>query len=115
MRIGTKILLLMLLITAGLSAAVSWIVTLNVTAYETERANDQISLAIHNYERHLSERHAQIIRIVRALLEAPTQRSLLQAAEDSTDTASREQLKQEIFGRDVQTELSNQDGTPAFH
>jgi serine phosphatase RsbU (regulator of sigma subunit) len=115
MRIGTKILLLMLLITAGLSAAVSWIVTLNVTAYETERANDQISLAIHHYDRHLNERHAQIIRIVQALLEAPAQRSLLQAAEDSADPASREQLKQEVFGRNVQTELSSTDGGPAFH
>ena len=115
MRIGTKILLLMLLITVGACATVSWIVTLNVTSYETERANDQILLAIGNYIRHLNERHAQIIRIVQALLEAPAQRSLLQAADDSTDTASREQLRQEVFGRDVQTELASQDGEPQFH
>ena len=46
MRIGTRILLLMLLITIGSSVIVSWIVTLNITSYETERANDQISLAV---------------------------------------------------------------------
>ena len=42
MRIGTKILLLMLLITIGSSAIVSWIVTRNVTNYETDRANDEM-------------------------------------------------------------------------
>jgi serine phosphatase RsbU (regulator of sigma subunit) len=115
LRIGTKILLLMLLITIGACAIVSWIVTLNVTRYETERANDQILLAIGNYVRHLSERHTQIIHIVQALLEAPAQRSLLQAADDSTDSSSREQLRQEVFGRDVQTELQSLDGEPQFH
>lgn len=115
MRIGTKILLLMLLITIGSSAIVSWIVTLNVTSYETERANNQITAAINSYLRRLNERHEQIIRIVQALLEAPEQRSLLQAADDSNDTASREQLRQEVFGRNVQTELQTRDGVPAFH
>ena len=55
MRIGTKILLLMLLITIGSSAIVSWIVTWNVTTYETARANDQISMAIARYARHLDK------------------------------------------------------------
>lgn len=115
MRIGTKILLLMLLITIGSSAIVSWIVTLNVTAYETNRANDQISLAIARYVRHLDDQHRQISRIVRALLEAPAQRSLLQAAGDQADASAREQLKQEVLGRDVQTELQSSEGAPAFH
>src|SRR5947207_15736082 len=86
MRIGTKILLLMLLITIGSSAIVAWIVTFNVTSYETARANDQISLAIVRYGRHLEQQHAQTSRIVQALLEAPAQRSLLQAlASDPPD------------------------------
>jgi serine phosphatase RsbU (regulator of sigma subunit) len=116
MRLGTKILLLMLLITIGSSAIVSWIVTWNVTSYETARANDQISLAIARYARHLDDQQLQITRIVRAMLEAPAQRSLLQAvAADATDTSAREQLKQEVLGRDVQTELQSREGSPAFH
>src|SRR3954469_14056526 len=115
MRLGTKILLLMLLITLGSSAAVSWIVTLNVTAYETRRANDEISLAIKHYIAHLDDRHHQIDKVVRALLEAPVQRSQLQAADDPADTASREQLKQEVFGRNVQIELTSREGSPGFH
>src|SRR5438132_232272 len=105
MRIGTKILLLMLLITIGTSAVVSWTVTLSVTSYETDRANDQIALAINRYVRHLNEQHLLVSRIVRALLEAPAQRSLLQAAGEGSDLAAKEQLKQEVLGHDVQTEL----------
>ncbi|HEX4797387.1 MAG TPA: PP2C family protein-serine/threonine phosphatase [Humisphaera sp.] len=114
MRISTKILLLMLLITLGLSASVSSIVTLNVTHYETDRADAQISAAIQSYRSRLNERHDQITRIVQALLEAPAQRSLLQAADDA-DPPSLEQLKQEVFGRNIQTELQSRDGNPAFH
>ena len=115
MRIGTKILLLMLLITIGTSAVVSWTVTLSITSYETDRANGQISLAIAGYKRHLDEQYQQVSRIVRAMLEAPAQRSLLQAASEGSDSASREQLKQEVLGRDVQTELKSAEGSPAFH
>jgi serine phosphatase RsbU (regulator of sigma subunit) len=115
MRIGTKILLLMLLITIGTSAVVSWTVTLSVTDYETDRANDQISLAIARYQGHLDEQYQLVSRIVRALLEAPAQRSLLQAASDGSDPAAIEQLKLEVLGRDVQTELKSADGAPAFH
>ncbi len=115
MRIGTKILLLMLLITIGSSAILSWIVTLNVTAHETERADAQISHAIARYLRHLDDQHQQVSRIVRALLEAPAQRSLLQAAGDSVNLGAREQLRQEVLGRDVQSELQSREGSPAFH
>src|SRR5580765_5377378 len=101
MRISTKILLLMLLITLGLAATVSLIVTLTVTHYETDRADVPISAAIQSYRSRLAERHDQIIRIVQALLEAPAQRSLLQAADESSDADSREQLKQEVFGRNI--------------
>ncbi len=115
MRIGTKILLLMLLITIGSLAIVSSIVTINVTRYETVRANDQISLALARYSHHLENQHQQISRIVCAMLEAPAQRSLLQAASDPADSATREQLKQEVLGRDVQSELQLREGSPSFH
>jgi serine phosphatase RsbU (regulator of sigma subunit) len=48
------------------------------------------------------------------LLEGSVQRSLIQAADDSADPASRAQLKEEVLGREVQTELKSRDGGPAF-
>lgn len=115
MRLGTKILLMMLIITVGSSAVVSWLVTMNVTRFETARADDEISQATVHYVKHLDERYQQISHVVRAMLEAPEQRSLLQAAEDPADKAAREQLRQEVLGRDVQTELSSRESSPAFH
>lgn len=115
MRVGTKILLMMLIITVGSSAVVSWLVTMNVNRFETARAQDEISRATVHYVNHLDDRYQQISHVVRAMLEAPEQRSLLQAAEDSSDKAAREQLKQEVLGCDVQSELSSRDGSPAFH
>ena len=114
MRLGTKILLLMLAITIGTAAAVAWIVTLSVTSYETQRADREISVAIARYVRHLEDRQQQISRVVRALLEAPEQRSLIQAADDPAAESARQQLKQEVLGRDVQTELASREGAPAF-
>lgn len=115
MRIGTKILLLMLLITAGSSAVISWIVTLEVTRYETDRVNGQISQATDRYGRQLDSRAQQIGRIVRAMLEEPTLRSLLQAADDPSGEATRNNLKQIVFGRDVQSVLEGPESSPAFH
>src|SRR5688500_8179066 len=115
MKLGTKILLAMLIITVGTSAMLSWIVTLNVTRYETRRADERISMAINRYVAQLEGRHLQIVKIVRALLEAPATRSQLQAADESGDPSAREQLKQEILGRTVQTELESPEGAPAFH
>jgi len=115
MRLGTKILLMMLLITVGTSATLAWIVTLNVTRYETRRADERITAAIERYVSQLEDRHRQVDRIVRALLEAPATRSQLQAADESQDPAAREQLRQEILGRTVQTELDSPEGAPAFH
>src|SRR5881227_2341327 len=122
MRIGTKILLLMLLITIGSAATVSWIVTRTVTRYETDRANDEISLAISRYIRHLDEHYQQVNRVVQVMLGDPTMRSLLAATDDSGDAsaaesvrAAKSQLKEEVFGRDVQAELTTVAGPPAFH
>jgi serine phosphatase RsbU (regulator of sigma subunit) len=114
-RLGTKILLLTLLITIGTSATLAWIVTLNVTRYETRRADENISQTIGQYVSGLEERHRQIEKVVRALLEAPAARSQLQAADEAADPSALEQLKQEVFGRTVQTELDSPAGSPAFH
>ena len=115
MRIGLKILLLMLLITVGSLAVVSWIITLTVTNYETTRADDQITLAIGRYGRELDEHCRQINHLVQAMLGDPTLRSLLEAADDAGDASAREQLKEEVFGHDVQRELASVDEAPVFH
>src|SRR5918912_1528394 len=101
----------MLLITVGTSAVLAWLVTLNVTPYENRRADERISQAIARYVSSLEERHRQIQKVVRALLEAPAARSQLQAADESQDPTALEQLKQEVLGRTVQTELDSPQGT----
>lgn len=117
MRIGTKILLLMLLITIGSSAIVSWIVELSVTRYETSRANDQISLAIRRYLQELGDHYQQINHVVQVMLGDPALRSLLAATDEPGDAANaaRAQLSQEVFGHDVQLEVQAIDGKPVFH
>jgi serine phosphatase RsbU (regulator of sigma subunit) len=115
MRLGTKILVLMLLITIGTAATLAWLVTLNVTRYETRRADERIAQAIGRYVSQLEDHHRQVQKVVHALLEAPDARSQLQAADESHDPSALEQLKQEVLGRTVQTELDGPQGTPAFH
>ncbi|HSV16110.1 MAG TPA: PP2C family protein-serine/threonine phosphatase, partial [Tepidisphaeraceae bacterium] len=90
--------------------------------YETDRANDEISLAINRYLRHLDEHYQQVNRVVQVMLGDPTMRSLLAATDDSGDASAAEQLraaktqlKEEVFGRDVQAELTTVAGPPAFH
>jgi serine phosphatase RsbU (regulator of sigma subunit) len=114
MRLGTRILLWMLLITIGTSAVLAWIVTMNVTRYETRRADQRVSEAIARYVVHVEERHHQVRNVVVAMLEAPALRSQLQAADEAADASAREQLKEEILGRNVQTVLSEEE-KPAFH
>src|SRR5579872_4361078 len=102
MSLGTKILLLMLAITVGCSAVVSWIVTLNVTGYERDRNDQLISFAITRYQRELESHNQQISRIVQTVVGDPENRSYLQGAEE--DDAKRLHLKEEIFGREVRNE-----------
>ncbi len=115
MRLGTKILLLMLTITIGSSAMVTWIVTRRVTQYESDNANELISLTINRYLRQLDANYQQFSHVVRAMLGDPEPRSLLQAADDPAGAAARAQLGEEVLGRDVQTELASQGAAPAFH
>ena len=69
MRLGTKILL-MLADHDRHVATLAWIVTLNVTTYETRR-DERISLAIERYLAQLEDHHRQVEKIVRRILEAP--------------------------------------------
>ncbi len=115
MRFGTKILLLSLLIAVGTSATLAWVVTFNLTRYETRRCEERTSQAIDAYMAHLEEVHRHTDKIVRELLESQDVRSLLPQPDESFDAATREQFKQEIFGHTVQQELSDEKTVPAFH
>ena len=115
MRLGTKILLLMLLITVGSSAIVTWLVTMRVTKYETQRANDQISVAIERYLKQLDEHYRLVKLAVQDILEEQEPRSFLQAADDPAGTAARAQLREEIIGSSVEAELEGLGDHPAFH
>ncbi len=114
MRLGTKILLMMLLITIGSSAAVSWLVTLAVTRYETDRVNDQISLAIARYLRDLDRRSSEINGVVQTTMEDPQLKSFLGNI-DLGDATARSQLKEEIFPHTVGGELKSLGVNAAFH
>ena len=103
MRLGTKILLLMLLITIGTSAVLAWLVTFNVTRYETRRANEKISQAIGHTCRIWKIGIGRSIGSRARCWKHPPLRSQLQAADESNDPAAREQLKQEILGRTAKT------------
>jgi len=114
MRIGTKILLLMLLITTGSSAVISWIVTLQVTRYETDRVNKQISQAIERYLRRVQGLAQNSTTIVSVMLGDSTPRSFLQSADDPSDETARNNLKFKFAG-DVQGELEKSGFSPSFH
>ncbi len=114
MRIGTKILLLMLLITAGSSAVISWIVTLQVTRYETDRVNGQIAQAIDGYLRQVEGLAQKCTTIAGLMLQEPTPRSFLQLADDPSGDVARTTLRG-VLGNDVQGELEKSGTSAAFH
>src|SRR5256885_16464910 len=98
MRLGTRILLLMLLITIGTSATLAWVVSLNFTRYETRRADEEIGRAIGSYLSRLEDRQRQGHKIVRALLEGPAARSPLQAAGGAGETRRAGRARTGNFG-----------------
>jgi serine phosphatase RsbU (regulator of sigma subunit) len=105
---------MMLAITIGCSAIVSWIVTLSVSSYETRRADEQISQAIVHYLHHLDERDRHLRLIVQVLLESQTPRSLLHEASANHDVGSKTDFTDEFLRREVPTELEGPFGQPAF-
>ena len=117
MRFATKILLLTLAITIGLSALIVWVVSESITRAETERARATIRRAIDEYDRRREERAAYTSTYVHLLLEDPQNRAYLQeldAAGDAAPATAVTQLRDEIFGRVLQQELSR-DAAPALH
>src|SRR5688500_14479389 len=102
MRFATKILLLTLAMTLGLSGLIVWVVTDSITRAETTRARATIDRAIDEYERRLTDRAAATTKTVHYLLEDPHNRAYLQELDasgaDVPETAVT-QLRDEVFGR----------------
>ncbi|HEV8377597.1 MAG TPA: adenylate/guanylate cyclase domain-containing protein [Tepidisphaeraceae bacterium] len=118
MRLGTKILLLTLAATVGLSGTVIWLVTRDVTARETDRARHTIKWAVSGYFASVDEWHQRDARLVHLLMEEPVARSQLSSLEEDDAEVRRfaqAQLAQELFGRGVQIELTHAGISPSFH
>ena len=120
MRLGTKVLLLTLAVTLGLSGVVIWVVSADITSHEIERAHATIQQAVTGYNDRIDTLHTQTDRYVRLLMEDPQYRALLDQVEFADDTSRQlalAQMKEEIFGRIVQNELQvpDSDIAPAFH
>ena len=115
MKLSTKVLLLVLGVTLGTSALVIWVVTLNATRFESHRAAAAINAAIQRYLVRIGERHRQIDRSVRGVIESPEIRSLFQRA-DAGDADGLSTLRQSVFGDQVLLQLVNEHRVrPSFH
>ncbi len=129
MRFGTKILLLTLAITIGLSGLVIWVVTRRITDAEEARARTMVDRAINDYADRIDEHANRTRRISHLLLGASQVRSYLDQietlarkkpqaltdAERASLEATLTQFGEEILGREMQHELSEQDVGPAAH
>src|SRR2546421_2605794 len=117
MRLGTKILLLTLAATIGLSGTVIWLVTRDVTAREIDRARHTIKWAVSGYFESVEERHHRDSRLVTLLVEDPKFFAFFEPLETGNAEEklfAQRQLTDEIFGQTVQNELSYGGISPAF-
>src|SRR5688572_15573739 len=118
MRFATKILLLTLALTVGLSALIVSVVSARVTANERTRARADIRRAIDDYLERIDHRARSSMRTVHLLLEFPQNRSYLQALNEAGPGAPEETLvhiREEVLARELQTELGATFVPPAFH
>jgi class 3 adenylate cyclase len=118
MRLGTKILLLTLAATVGLSGTVIWLVTRDVTAREVDRARHTIKWAVSGYFASVDERLIRDARLVNLLMhETPNRAQLSRLEEGAADDQpfAQRQLADEICGRLIQDELNFAGINPAFH
>lgn len=118
MRLGTKVLVLTMAVTLGLSSIIIWVITTDATTYEGERAYATIDYVIRDYFDRIDSLGNRIQSVVRMVMEDAHYRAeigrLEFAAAESREFAVA-QLSEEVFGRILQTELKEDDIAPAFH
>src|SRR5438874_2311656 len=119
MRLGTKVLVITLATTLGLSGAVLWVVTSRVTQREQVRAAQDIRRAIAGYRQRLELQRQHIDGFVRQVMEEPVNRAQLDRLENEPDESKRvlaaTQLREEIFGKTVARAVQIGQIAPAFH
>jgi len=119
MRFATKILLLMLAVTIGLSAVVVLAVVYHVTNAERARGRAQIQRAINEHGRGLDARSDRIRLIVTHLMGQPEIRAdlkqLMQSASSDAATSAHAQIQDQTMGQVLQAELTLQQIPPGFH
>lgn len=115
MRLGTKVLVLTMALTLGLSSIIIWVITRDATAYAVEEAHATISHVIRDYFERvdlLGDRNQSIVRMV---MEDAHSRALVGRVEFPEAEFAVAQLREEVFGRILQTELRKDDIAPSFH
>ena len=114
MKLSTRILLLVLGVALTTSALVIWVLNVQITRQETNRANAAISAAIQRYVDRVSGRHERVDFILRSLLATPHIRSFFQGADEGAAEALNH-LRDEVFQSNVRLELKEQGLVPDFH
>lgn len=118
MKLGTKLMLVTLALTVGITLFVGGFVTATVTSHEESRARAQISDTIRRgYFDRIEADQRQVFSIVRLLLEDPQYRALLQSLIDEEGEArdpAMIQLRDEVFARMVGREIGSLRLRPAF-
>ncbi len=109
MKLSTKILLSMLTITTGLTLLVSWMVSMNVSAHETDRVNTAIGNEIFRSIRRTGRIHREVQQVVRSALETPENQRLVRAALDprAAETPEARAFKEELVQQRIAKELES--------
>jgi serine phosphatase RsbU (regulator of sigma subunit) len=109
MKLSTKILLSMLTITTGLTLLVSWMVSMNVSAHETDRVNTAIGNEIFRSIRRTGRIQREIQQVVRSALETPENQRLVKAALDprAADTPEVKLFRDQIIQQGIAKELES--------
>jgi class 3 adenylate cyclase len=117
MRLGTKILLLTLAITLVLAGVIVWVVTRDLTAHETARAQRDIGRAVSDYFERIASLHArEVFPQIKLIMEEPGNIGQLEAVNDG-DESAKEQFRSYVFPEVVQKVLREGGiaAEPAFH
>jgi hypothetical protein len=110
MRLGTKILILTLTITSALAGIIVWVVTVDLTGHETDRARADIRRAVAAYFGRIDALHELVRKVVTPVIQDPANRSQLELL-DGGDESAREHF-QLFFRQFVQANLSDQEPAP---
>ncbi len=118
MKLWAKILGQTLGLTAGLAGAVALSVRADLTKHETARARRDIAAEVNSTVEMLRREQAEVERLVGLLMGEPQNRAILEAiaaVDDEAREFALSQLRDEVFGRVVQTELTRGRMAPSFH